>query len=142
MENIFETGDIGMLFMVPGMAEVLRINGTRAHHRRRRRCWPPRAVQGRAPKIGVLVQVSEAYLHCAKAINRAGLWDPSRHIDRNDAAELRRHAGRSLRRPHPPRRASGRAPRWRAAACIDGAGRARGKSALPTKRCSPHAADA
>ena len=40
--------------------------------------------QGRAPKIGVLVEVREAYLHCAKAINRAGLWDPSRHIARND----------------------------------------------------------
>ena len=35
-------------------------------------------------KIGVLVEVKEAYLHCAKAVNRAGLWDPSRHIDRND----------------------------------------------------------
>ena len=56
----------------------------RAHHRRCRGCLPASAVQGRAPKIGVLVEVQEAYLHCAKAINRAGLWDPSRHIDRND----------------------------------------------------------
>ena len=41
-------------------------------------------MQGRAPKIGVLVEVQEAYLHCAKAINRAGLWDPSKHVDRNE----------------------------------------------------------
>ena len=46
------------------------------------RCWPTVPCQGRAPKIGVLVEVQEAYLHCAKAINRAGLWDPSKHIDR------------------------------------------------------------
>jgi PPOX class probable FMN-dependent enzyme len=83
MENIFETGQIGLLFMVPGMAEVLRING-RARITDDAALLAASAVQGRAPKIGVLVEVKEAYLHCAKAINRAGLWDPSRHIDRND----------------------------------------------------------
>ena len=41
------------------------------------------AVQGRAPRVGLVVTVREAYLHCAKAINRAGLWDPSRHVDRS-----------------------------------------------------------
>ena len=39
-------------------------------------------MQGRAPKVGLLIEVREAYLHCAKAINRAALWDPSKHIDR------------------------------------------------------------
>jgi PPOX class probable FMN-dependent enzyme len=82
MENIFETGNIGMLFMVPGMAEVLRING-RARITDDAALLAGSAVQGRAPKIGVLVEVKEAYLHCAKAINRAGLWDAARHIDRN-----------------------------------------------------------
>ena len=82
MENIFETGAIGMLFMVPGMAEVLRINGT-ARITDDAALLAPCAVQGRAPQIGVLVQVNEAYLHCAKAINRARLWDPSLHIDRS-----------------------------------------------------------
>ena len=82
MENIFETGNIGMLFMVPGMAEVLRING-RARITDDAALLAASAIQGRAPKIGVLVEMKEAYLHCAKAINRAGLWDPSRHIDRN-----------------------------------------------------------
>ena len=83
MENIFENGAIGMLFMVPGMAEVLRING-RARITDDAALLAPSAVQGRPPRIGVLVEVKEAYLHCAKAINRAGLWDPSRHIDRNE----------------------------------------------------------
>jgi len=83
MDNIFETGSIGMLFMVPGMAEVLRING-RARITDDAALLAASAVQGRAPKIGVLVEVKEAYLHCAKAINRAGLWDASRQIDRND----------------------------------------------------------
>jgi PPOX class probable FMN-dependent enzyme len=82
MENIFETGRIGMLFLVPGMAEVLRING-RARITDDAALLADSAVQGRAPKVGVLVEVLEAYLHCAKAINRSGLWDPSRHIDRS-----------------------------------------------------------
>src|SRR5258708_30289863 len=83
MENIFETNDIGMLFMVPGMAEVLRING-RARITDDAALLAASTVQGRAPQIGVLGEVREAYLHCAKAINRAGLWDPARHIDRDE----------------------------------------------------------
>lgn len=83
MDNIFETGRIGMLFLVPGMSEILRINGG-ARVTDDAALLAESAVQGRAPKIGVLVEVLEAYLHCAKAVNRAGLWDPSRHIDRNE----------------------------------------------------------
>jgi PPOX class probable FMN-dependent enzyme len=83
MENIFENGAIGMLFLVPGMAEVLRING-RARITDDGALLAASAVQGRTPKIGVMVEVKEAYLHCAKAINRGGLWDPSRHVDRNE----------------------------------------------------------
>jgi PPOX class probable FMN-dependent enzyme len=83
MENIFETGHIGMLFLVPGMAEVLRVNGS-ARVTDDAALLRDCAVKGRAPQVGVLVEVREAYLHCAKAINRAALWDPSRHINRNE----------------------------------------------------------
>jgi PPOX class probable FMN-dependent enzyme len=83
MENIFETGAIGMLFLVPGMAEVLRING-RARITDDAALLADSAVQGRVPNVGILVEVLEAYLHCAKAINRARLWDPSRHINRDE----------------------------------------------------------
>jgi hypothetical protein len=40
------------------------------------------AVLGRAPNVGMLFEIREAYPHCAKAINRAELWGPSKHIDR------------------------------------------------------------
>lgn len=83
LENIFATGIIGMLFVVPGMAEVLRVNG-RGRVIDDVALLADSAVQGRAPKIGVLVTVAEAYLHCAKAVNRASLWDPSRYINRDD----------------------------------------------------------
>ena len=81
MENIFANPAVGMLFIVPGMAEILRVNGT-ARITDDEALLAPSLVQGRAPKIGILIAVKEAYLHCAKAINRAGLWDASKHIDR------------------------------------------------------------
>lgn len=81
VENLFANPDIGLLVLVPGMSETLRING------RGRVVDDPEllagsAVQGRAPQIGVLIEVREAFIHCAKALNRAGLWDASRHVDR------------------------------------------------------------
>ena len=81
IENIFTNPAVGMLFLIPGMAEILRVNGT-ARITDDEALLAPSAVQGRAPKIGVLISVKEAYLHCAKAVNRAGLWDATRHIDR------------------------------------------------------------
>jgi len=83
LENIFENGMVGILFMVPGMAEILRVNGV-ARITNDAGLLAASAVQERAPKIGIVVEVREAYLHCAKAVNRAGLWDPSRHINRDD----------------------------------------------------------
>ena len=79
--NLFANPLVGMLFLVPGMGETLRINGV-ARVTDDAALLAASAVQGRAPKFGLLVEVKEAYLHCAKAINRAKLWDPSRHVDR------------------------------------------------------------
>lgn len=81
--NIFDNPRIGMLFLVPGMSETLRING-RARVTNDTALLADSAVQGRAPKFGLLVAVDEAYLHCAKSINRARLWDQSAFIDRDE----------------------------------------------------------
>jgi predicted pyridoxine 5'-phosphate oxidase superfamily flavin-nucleotide-binding protein len=43
----------------------------------------PSAVNDRAPKVGLTVTVEEAFLHCAKALTRAALWDGNRHVDRS-----------------------------------------------------------
>ena len=81
--NILETGTVGLLFLVPGMGETLRINGI-ARITDDKALLAPSAVNGRPPILGLLVEVREAYLHCAKSINRAGLWEASRHIDRDE----------------------------------------------------------
>ena len=81
--NVFANPQVGLLFLVPGMAEILRINGL-ARVTDDAALLADTTVQGRAPKVGLLIEVREAYLHCAKAINRAALWDPSKHIDRTE----------------------------------------------------------
>jgi hypothetical protein len=48
----------------------------------------PSVVEGKAPRLGILVTVREAYTQCAKALLRSDLWNPARHIERS---ELPRH---------------------------------------------------
>lgn len=79
--NILANPRVGLLVLVPGMGETLRINGT-ARITDDSRVLADSAVDGRAPKVGLVVRVEEAFLHCPKAFVRSGLWDPERHIDR------------------------------------------------------------
>jgi PPOX class probable FMN-dependent enzyme len=81
MTNLLASPRIGLLFLVPGMNETLRINGT-ARITDDARLLAPCAVANRAPKVGLVVAVEEAFLHCAKALVRSSLWDASKHIDR------------------------------------------------------------
>lgn len=81
MTNLFVNPRVGLLFLVPGMNETLRINGT-ARITNDARLLAPSAINGRAPKVGLVVTVDEAFLHCGKALIRSALWDRSRQIDR------------------------------------------------------------
>jgi PPOX class probable FMN-dependent enzyme len=81
MTNLLASPRIGLLFLVPGMNETLRINGT-ARITDDARLLAPCAVANRAPKVGLVVAVEEAFLHCAKALVRSSLWDASKQIDR------------------------------------------------------------
>jgi len=82
LENIIHTGKLGMLFLIPGMDETLRVNGTASLS-----IAPADLEQCttdiRAPKLVIKVVVSQAYLHCAKAFMRSKLWDPQSHIERS-----------------------------------------------------------
>ena len=82
MTNVLVNPRIGLLFLVPGMNETLRINGT-ARITDDARLLAPSAINNRAPQVGIVVTVEEALLHCAKALVRSALWDGSRHIDRS-----------------------------------------------------------
>ena len=64
---------VGLLFMIPGVNEVLRING-RAQLRDDADLLERFAVEGRLPRLVVLVDIDSVYLHCAKALMRSRLW--------------------------------------------------------------------
>jgi len=81
MTNLFVNPRIGLLFLVPGMNETLRINGT-ARVTDAPRLLAGSAINGRAPKVGLVITIEEAFLHCGKALIRSALWDAARHIDR------------------------------------------------------------
>jgi len=76
-----------LIFLVPGINETLRVNGTAAMIR------DPAlleflAADGKVPTAGLLVQVREASFQCGKAIICAQLWDPTRHVDRSTFPSL------------------------------------------------------
>ena len=76
LRNIAETGRAGLLFLVPGLGETLRVNG-RAVLTRDPAILERHVIQeGRPPRVAVGIQVEEAYLHCAKALIRSRLWRP------------------------------------------------------------------
>ncbi len=80
--NIMETGRIGAIFLVPGINEALRVNGT-ASLRTDEAFTSLCEVKGRYPKLVVHVKVKQAYLHCAKAVMRAELWSPEVQVERS-----------------------------------------------------------
>jgi len=82
LENIIGTGKVGLLFMIPGVDETLRVNGTA-----RLSCFDAHlqvfATETRRPKLVIEVQVAQAYLHCAKAFMRSSLWHASSQVERS-----------------------------------------------------------
>ena len=72
--NIIETGRAGLLFLIPGVGETLRVNG-RACVIRDDEVLTPLAVGGNRPLVGIVVEVEECFLQCAKAVIRSRLWD-------------------------------------------------------------------
>ena len=73
--NILETGRVGLLFLIPGVGETLRVNGHAVIIRDE--AWlTPMTAKGKRPLVAVAVEVEECYLQCAKAILRSKLWKP------------------------------------------------------------------
>ena len=79
--NIVETGDIGCLFLIPGVDETLRVNGvarisTAADH------LSFFSSYSNAPKTCIELTIKEIFLHCAKALMRSQLWSSEPKVDR------------------------------------------------------------
>jgi PPOX class probable FMN-dependent enzyme len=74
MQNLLTNPRIGLLFLVPGREETLRVNG-RAWITRDPALLERMAVDGKLPLLGIGVEVEQAFIHCAKAFRRSHLWD-------------------------------------------------------------------
>jgi PPOX class probable FMN-dependent enzyme len=82
LTNLLVDDRIALLFLLPGVGDTFRVNGT-AVITDDASLLEGCAVDGRVPKLGIVVTVREAFTHCPKAMIRSGLWDPARHIDRS-----------------------------------------------------------
>jgi hypothetical protein len=84
LDNVVRTGRLGLLFLIPGFDETLRVNGSAqlATDAPGAALVVSRAGQRRAP-VFIRVRVEQAYLHCAKAFMRSRLWDPAARVERS-----------------------------------------------------------
>jgi PPOX class probable FMN-dependent enzyme len=87
LSNILANPNVGLLFMVPGFDDTLRVNGT-ASLSTDPKILQAMAVNDRVPTLAIVVTVSEVFLHCAKAFRRSRLWDPEARQDRKEMPSL------------------------------------------------------
>lgn len=84
LDNVVRTGRLGLLFLIPGFDETLRVNGSAQLCADATGAELPASHTGqrRAP-VFIRVRVEQAYLHCAKAFMRSRLWDPAARVERS-----------------------------------------------------------
>jgi PPOX class probable FMN-dependent enzyme len=81
--NLLTDPRIALLFLIPGVGDTFRVNGT-ASITDDSDLLAGSAVEGKVPRLGIVVTVLEAYTQCAKAIIRSELWNPAQHIERSE----------------------------------------------------------
>lgn len=87
--NVLHNPRVGLLFIVPGMNEALRVNG-RATLVSDAPFFDDLMVQGKRPRLAVLIDVEELYMHCSKAFLRSSVWQPETWPDRASLPTLGR----------------------------------------------------
>ena len=83
LTNLLEDDRIALLFLIPGVNDTFRVNG-RARIVDDPELLAASEIDGKAPRLGLLVEVEEAYTQCPKALIRSELWNPERQIDRSE----------------------------------------------------------
>lgn len=87
LANIIANPNVGLLFIVPGFDDTLRVNG-RARLVNDPDILAGMSVNDRLPKLAIIVDVQEVFLHCAKAFRRSHLWSPDHFQDRSEMPSL------------------------------------------------------
>ncbi|HET7524211.1 MAG TPA: MSMEG_1061 family FMN-dependent PPOX-type flavoprotein [Acidimicrobiales bacterium] len=95
-QNLVTNASVALLVLIPGLDETLRVNGEAELVTDPEIC-ARFAVNGKLPRVVVVVTVAEAYIHCAKALRRASLWSPASWLGPGElpsaACIIKDHAG-------------------------------------------------
>ena len=83
LTNVLENPHVALLFIIPGVGDTFRVNG-RASVVTDPELLAPCAVEGKIPRLGLLIEIDQAYSHCSKAFLRSQLWDPDRYVRREE----------------------------------------------------------
>ncbi|MFD8808708.1 MSMEG_1061 family FMN-dependent PPOX-type flavoprotein [Streptomyces sp. NPDC059597] len=75
LHNILENPHAGLLYLVPGGTDVLRVNG-RARLLTDAPFFDAMTRDGRRPRLALVLDIDEIYLHCPQSLRRSGLWNP------------------------------------------------------------------
>ena len=89
LRNLVVNPQLAMLFLIPGMGETLRVHG-RARISADPALLERYAVDGKAPKVVLVVAVDTVFFQCARALVRSDLWNPAKHVDRAQLPSLGR----------------------------------------------------
>ncbi len=81
LRNLLVDPRVALLFLIPGVGETLRVNG-RATISADPALLQQHEVDGKAPKVVLLITVDSVFFQCSRAVVRADLWNPERHADR------------------------------------------------------------
>jgi hypothetical protein len=83
LRNLLRDPRIALLFLIPGVGDTYRVNGT-AVITDDAELLAPCEVKGKAPRLGILVTIEQCYTQCPKALIRSDLWNPEHHIERSE----------------------------------------------------------
>lgn len=81
LNNVLAHPNVGLIFLIPGVDETLRVNG-RASVVDDSALLAPLAQNGKTPKLAIRIDITDVFIHCGRALKRAKLWDPASVIDR------------------------------------------------------------
>jgi uncharacterized protein len=83
LRNILANPHVGLLFVIPGVADSFRVDG-RAVLTTDRALLAPSIAEGKVPALGILIDIESAQPQCGKAFLRSRCWEPERYLRRDE----------------------------------------------------------
>lgn len=87
LRNIIQNPNLGLIFLIPGIKETLRVNGE-AKIVTDQKVLELLSCEGKVPSLAIIVSVKEAFMHCAKCIIRSKLWMDTENIQQSSLPSL------------------------------------------------------